>query len=103
MTKEQIEEFSKKLSADGNEFIMLVLCDGDLVTQMDGTYFGLSVFLAAAALNDDTFKQVQPMREFESERLSTWLYLVNTTKELNKLAHRVLTKSQIKQYKIKQL
>lgn len=58
MTKEQIKEFSKKLSADGNEFIMLVLCDGDLVTQMDGTYFGLSVFLAGAALNDDTFKQV---------------------------------------------
>lgn len=45
----------------------------------------------------------QPMREYESERLSTWLYLVNTTKDLNKLAHRVLTKRQIKQYKIKQL
>lgn len=43
------------------------------------------------------------MRVYESERLSTWLYLANTTKELNKLAHRVLTKSQIKKYKIKQL
>lgn len=45
----------------------------------------------------------QAMRECDSNRLSTWLCLVNTYKELNDVAHRVLTKRQIKQYKIKKL
>lgn len=58
MTKEQIEEFSKKLYADGNEYIMLVLCDDNLAVAMNGTSYKLSISLAGVALNDDEFRTV---------------------------------------------
>ena len=45
----------------------------------------------------------QSNRGSQTERLKTWLYLVNKYRESNVVAHKVLTPEQIKRYKIKRL
>lgn len=58
MKKEQIEEFSRKLSADGNQHIMFVLCGDNVVAAMEGTCHRMSLYLAGVALYDDDFRTV---------------------------------------------
>lgn len=58
MTKEQIEEFSDKLIADGHEFILIASCDNNVCIAFKGKYLILSLYLAGQAATDDEFRRV---------------------------------------------